>query len=117
MYDNIRQPGGLHRRRAGLKTISGKFVIFVCIRLNEFNMSNKVRHKQVFEMNSNELNVQLRNTLDKELKFQASKNIPLVYRNNFCFKENQFIHEYPNGKKFLIEQDQATSKETILREF
>jgi|RhiMetdeSRZDD1v2_1073273.scaffolds.fasta_scaffold03244_22 hypothetical protein len=80
-------------------------------------MPEKGTHKQVFELNGEDLNVQLKKTLDKELKLQAEKNLPLVYKNRLCIKNNQFIHEYPNGKRLLIEQNQNTSEEIILREF
>ena len=79
-------------------------------------MSDKTRQKQVFEMTGQELYDRLKETLDKELKLMAEKNVPRVYRNELCVKPNQFIHAYPNGKKFLIEQNQINSEETILRE-
>jgi len=34
-----------------------------------------------------------------------------------CIKKNQFIHEYADGRKFLISQDINTSEETIIKEF
>ncbi|WP_315821349.1 hypothetical protein [Paraflavitalea speifideaquila] len=43
-------------------------------------------------------------------------NLPLVYRNSFCKKDNQFIHEYPNGRKLLIQQNSKTSEEIVLKE-
>ncbi len=76
-----------------------------------------MKQKLVFDMSQQELKVKLQTTLDKVLKSQASKNLPLVYRNSLCIKENQFIHEYSNGKKFLIQQNRTNSRETILREF
>lgn len=62
-----------------------------------------------------ELDVQLRATLELMLKEQAVKNVPRVFRNELCVKVNQFIHKYPDGTMFLIEQDQNDSSETILR--
>jgi len=69
-----------------------------------------------FEMTVEQLSGKLKTTLDEVLFSQAKKNIPLVYRNNFCVRKDQFIHEYTNGKKFLIQQDPSTSKERVLRE-
>jgi len=77
-------------------------------------MPNKTR--QAFEMTEGQLNAALKKTLDKALKLMAEKNVPRVYRNELCVKKNQFIHAYPDGKRFLIEQNQTNSKETILRE-
>jgi len=68
-------------------------------------------------MSTKELNLILQTTLDKVLKAQANKNLPLVYRNSLCVKENQFIHQYVSGKKFLVQQNRADSEEIILREF
>jgi hypothetical protein len=79
-------------------------------------MSAKPSIKQVFELTGHEFNFRLKEKLDEVLKLHADKNLPRVYRNELCVKKNQFIHEYPNGKKFLIEQDQINSEEIILRE-
>jgi ppGpp synthetase/RelA/SpoT-type nucleotidyltranferase len=61
-----------------------------------------------------ELESRLWATLEKEMEQQAKKNIPQVFRNELCVKPNQFIHKYPDGKMFLIEQDQTDSSITIL---
>ncbi len=62
------------------------------------------KKKLVFDMTSGKLNLMLQSTLDKVLKARANQDLPLVYRNNLCVKENQFIHQYGSGKKFLIQQ-------------
>jgi len=50
------------------------------------------------------------------LNLQAKKNVPRVYKTNLCVTKNQFVHVYPNGRKFLIEQNPINSEETIIRE-
>ncbi|MGZ3758045.1 MAG: hypothetical protein ACXVAY_05610 [Mucilaginibacter sp.] len=50
------------------------------------------------------------------MAIQKKLNLPIVYRNSLCKAENQFIHEYPNGKKYLIRQSLHNSEETIIRE-
>ena len=79
-------------------------------------MPEKVRQKKVFEITEQELNVQLKKTLDAALNLQAKKNVPRVYKTNLCVTKNQFVHVYPNGRKFLIEQNPINSEETIIRE-
>ncbi len=68
-------------------------------------------------MSNKDLNIKLKQVLYKALEEKASKNLPLVYRNRFCTKENQFIHAYPNGRKVLIQQDPKTSVEKVIKEF
>ncbi|SDZ93721.1 hypothetical protein SAMN05192529_104172 [Arachidicoccus rhizosphaerae] len=63
-----------------------------------------------------ELNKRLEKTLHTALKIQASRNIPLVYRDKHCIRKNQFIHQYPDGKTFLIRQDRHTSKEVVIKQ-
>jgi hypothetical protein len=62
------------------------------------------------------LEAQLRSVLERALKSHARKHIPLVYKDNRCVRPNDFIHEYPDGRKFLIRQSLRSSKETVLRE-
>jgi hypothetical protein len=64
-----------------------------------------------------ELTLQLKETLNPVLKKNAHMNLPLVYRNSFCKQKNQFIHEFPNGRKLLIQQNSKNSEEIVLREF
>ena len=80
-------------------------------------MPTKKRTKLIFEYSDVELNAMLRETLTIELEKKAARNLPLVYRNSLCSQPNQFIHEYPDGRKLLIQQDSKNSEETILREF
>ena len=63
-----------------------------------------------------QLNKRLEKILHAALKIQASHNIPLVYKDNRCTRKNQFIHQYPDGKTFLIRQDRRTSKEVIIKQ-
>lgn len=79
-------------------------------------MSIKIPRKLNPDPAKQELEVRLRNVLRQTLKEHADKNIPLVYQNKECIKSSQFVHQYPNGRKFLIDQNRLNSKETILRE-
>ncbi|QEC41965.1 hypothetical protein [Pseudobacter ginsenosidimutans] len=72
----------------------------------------KTNNSQAFS--ATEMETRLRATLEAVLELQAKRNIPLVFRNELCVKDNMFIHKYPDGKMFLIEQDQTDSSETIL---
>lgn len=78
-------------------------------------MSEKKKNKSSYV--EVELSKRLRSTLDKVLASQAKKNIPIVYKDALCIKSNQFVHEYSNGNKYLIQQDQTDSTEIILRKY
>jgi hypothetical protein len=62
------------------------------------------------------LNLRLEKTLHEALKVQATLNVPFVFRDSRCARKNQFIHRYPDGKIFLIQQDRRTSKEVVLKQ-
>ncbi|SIO51960.1 hypothetical protein [Chitinophaga niabensis] len=61
------------------------------------------------------LEARLKSVLKRTLRSHASKNIPIVYKDQRCKRPNEFIHEYPDGRKFLICQSRDTSSETVLR--
>lgn len=65
---------------------------------------------------NDELRMRIKARLREILDAQAKKGLPMVYRNEMCIKDNQFIHEYPDGRRYLIEQNQQNSEETVLCE-
>ncbi|MBO9636293.1 MAG: hypothetical protein J7578_24535 [Chitinophagaceae bacterium] len=77
-------------------------------------MSAKKKANKIEDFSDPALEADLKATLEAELASQAKKNIPQIFRNELCVKANQFIHKYPDGKLFLIEQDQTDSSITIL---
>lgn len=77
-------------------------------------MSAKKETNNVDPFSDPELEARLWAVLENILEQQAEKNVPQVFRNELCVKANQFIHKYPDGKMYLIEQDQTDSSETIL---
>lgn len=77
----------------------------------------KKQSKKIDVQAESELIENLRYRLETVLAIQAKQNIPHVYRDKSCKKENQFVHKYANGHKYLIQQDQCDSSEIILREF
>lgn len=79
-------------------------------------MSAKKKVISVLCGSANELDSELKATLQSILDEKAKLNLPLVYRNSLCKRRNQFVHEYPDGKKLLIEQNIKTSEEIVLRE-
>jgi len=76
-----------------------------------------MKQKLVIDKSRQELTEKIHATLAAVLKDHAAKNLPIVYRNSLCVKKNQFIHEYADGKKFLIQQNITNSEETILQQF
>jgi hypothetical protein len=79
-------------------------------------MPTKRKTKLIFEYSNEELSAELENTLNIELRRKAKMNLPVVYRNSLCQLPNQFIHEYPNGKRLLIQQNSKNSEEIVLKE-
>lgn len=79
-------------------------------------MANNKKHRLIFELSKSERELQLRSALNEAIRLSVDMQKPFVYRNNLCIQPNFFIHQYPNGKKFLISQNQENSKESVLRE-
>lgn len=79
------------------------------------NMSTEHRKKHVVDLTADEFHSRLLAVVINALNEQKALNLPLVYKNSMCLATNQFIHEYPDGQKFLISQDITTSEETIIK--
>ena len=79
-------------------------------------MAKNTKHRLIFELSKSERELRLKSALNEVIQLTVDMQKPLVYRNNLCIQPNFFIHQYPNGKKFLISQDEENSKENILRE-
>ncbi|WP_343303968.1 hypothetical protein AAHN97_20570 [Chitinophaga niabensis] len=62
------------------------------------------------------LEARLKSVLKRTLRSHARKDIPVVYKDQRCKRPNEFIHEYPDGRTFLIRQSRNTSNETVLRQ-
>jgi hypothetical protein len=93
--------------------IFGKLSIFV---YHSKTVANNKKHRLIFELSKSERESRLMSVLNEAIKVAADMQQPLVYKNNLCIQPNFFIHQYPNGKKFLIEQNQENSQERILKE-
>lgn len=74
-----------------------------------------VKAKRIFQVSKVEKNYRLQAVLDQLKKVKIELNQPFVYYNELCKTRNQFIHHYPDGRKFLIEQNQQDSTEKILK--
>jgi hypothetical protein len=72
------------------------------------------RQKLIFELSEQEKESKLKTVLAAELERVIAMNQPIIYRNELCIRPNLFIHEYPNGRKELIEQNSYTSEEKII---
>jgi len=79
-------------------------------------MAKNKKHRLIFELSKSERELRLKSALNEVVQLTIDMQKPFVYRNNLCIQPNFFIHQYPNGKKYLISQDQENSKENILRE-
>lgn len=79
-------------------------------------MAKNKKHRLIFELSKSERKLRLKSALNEVIQLTVDMQKPFVYRNNLCIQPNFFIHQYPNGKKYLISQDQENSKENILKE-
>lgn len=79
------------------------------------NMSGNPQ-KFIFDLSTNEITNRLQKVVVNVLREQKEQNLPLVYKNPFCLKKNEFIHEYPDGRKFLIRQNPNTSEERVIKQ-
>ena len=79
-------------------------------------MATNKKHRLIFELSKSERESRLKSALKEVIQLTIDMQKPIVYRNNLCIQPNYFIHQYPNGKKYLISQNQEDSKERILRE-
>ena len=72
------------------------------------------RQKLIFELSEQEKEDKLKTVLSAELEKVMAMNQPIIYRNELCIRPNLFIHQYPNGRKELIEQNSYNSEEKII---
>jgi len=79
-------------------------------------MAPSKKHRLIFELSKTERESLLKSALNDAIQLTVDLQQPFVYRNSLCIQPNFFIHHYPNGKKYLISQNQDNSKESVLRE-
>lgn len=72
-------------------------------------------HKFIFELTQQEKESKLRMVLEEELAKVVAMNQPVIYRNELCVKPNLFIHQYPDGRKVLVELNTTNSEEKIIK--
>lgn len=63
---------------------------------------------------SADLKTRLMEALESALSLQRSRQAPLVYRDDHFASGNKFIHEYPDGSRFLISQNSETAGERVI---
>jgi hypothetical protein len=79
-------------------------------------MPGRLKERFFFDFSANEVTKNLQAVLFEELNASKRKNLPIVYKNSLCINKNQFIHEYPDGRKFLIRQSRINSEEKVIRQ-
>lgn len=70
----------------------------------------------LFDLTPNEITNRLQSVVMNVLSERKAQNLPVVYKNSLCIGRNQFIHEYPDGRKFLIRQNRNNSEEKVIRQ-
>jgi hypothetical protein len=73
------------------------------------------KHKLIFELPTSIKENKFKEVLNSAIKLTYSMNQPVTYRNSLCVERNQFIHNYKDGRTYLIEQDQENSEERVLK--
>lgn len=76
-------------------------------------MELKGRH--IFELTDQERHDRLMPVLLEELRRTAAMNLPIIYRNKHCLQRNHFVHEYPDGRKYLMKFNCENSTTTIIQ--
>lgn len=71
--------------------------------------------KLFFELSLKEKRCRLQTVLATEMERVRAMNLPITYRNKFCVKPSQFIHEYPNGRIELVEINIENSQQTVIK--
>ncbi|WP_285054538.1 hypothetical protein [Pedobacter ginsengisoli] len=71
--------------------------------------------KLIFELSAREKARKFAGLVSAVVDKAKSMNQPIIYKNDLCIKRNMFIHQYPDGRTELIEQDIDTSVERIIQ--
>ena len=79
-------------------------------------MPSRPTNKFLFDLTADERYGRLLAVVLDAITEQKEHNLPIVYRNSMCISPNQFIHEYPDGKKFLIRQNRNNSEEKVIKQ-
>ena len=72
-------------------------------------------HRLIFELSKSERERKFKKVLKSVFNLTLELDQPIVFKNNLCIKRNYFIHQYHDGRKYLIEQSQKDSSETVLK--
>jgi len=67
-------------------------------------------------MTQDELDEHLRPAMEKAVADAFAKNLYVSYHDERCPSPAHFIHEYKDGKQFLILQDEYKMKYTVVRQ-
>jgi hypothetical protein len=73
-------------------------------------------HKPIFDMTQEELDNHLRPTAEEAVAKRFRLGLPVSYRDDRCPTAAHFIHEYEDGRKFLVLLNESTMKYTTIRQ-
>lgn len=73
------------------------------------------RTRLIYELTTAEQKSRFSTVLIVALNHAITLNQPIVYRNELCVRPGLFIHQYPDGKKLLIEQDADSFSERTVK--
>jgi len=73
-------------------------------------------HKPVFDMTQEELDNHLRPTVERVVAETFALGLPVSYQDERCPTDAHFIHEYGDGKQFLVLLDEVAMTHTVIRQ-
>lgn len=80
-----------------------------------YKLMDELSHRDVFDMNSQELADHLQPVIEQTVKQALDNGLYFSYPADPDGFPGAFIHEYKNGKKVLIEIDTQTGREHFIK--
>ncbi len=77
----------------------------------------KTKAKPIWELTEAEFEQRITPAVEAARQETFAKGFPLSYRDKaICQADNQFIHEYEDGRKYLVEFDRHSRTDKIIRQ-
>jgi hypothetical protein len=72
--------------------------------------------KSIFDLTPEEREAGLKVGTAAAVAAAFEKGLPVAYRDERCPSVNHFVHEYADGRQFLVLLDVDTGKEEVIKE-
>ncbi|WP_343568827.1 hypothetical protein [Sphingobacterium sp.] len=80
-----------------------------------YSLMERLTKKPPFEMSEEELRDHLKSTAEQAKQKAQDMGLPEIYQSQDCHGFDQFIREYPDGRKELVSLDITNRTFTILK--